>query len=297
MTEKILNLKETALENSREQFQRVEKISEANTLKVLEAMRELKISDAHFKTSTGYAYGDIGREKLDELFAKIFRAESALVRTQFVSGTHALATVLFGILRPNDELLSITGEPYDTMQTVIGHKNFSPGSLKEFGITYRELDFKDGKVDFAEIKNAVTNKTKVALIQRSCGYSMRSPLRISDIEKICAEVHSVNPNCVTFVDNCYGEFVETFEPVEVGADIVAGSLIKNIGGGLAPTGGYIVGKKNLVELASYRLTAPGMGNELGASLGTPRLLYQGLFLAPHVTAQALKSAIFAAGIF
>lgn len=297
MTEKFLNIKAEVLKKSAEQFRRVEEISEQNTQKVLDAMRELKISDAHFKTSTGYAYGDIGREKLDELFAKIFRAESALVRTQFVSGTHALATVLFGILRPGDEMISITGEPYDTMQTVIGYKNNSPGSLKEFGISYRELDLRGGEVDLAAIKNAVTSKTKLALIQRSRGYSIRKPLTVADIEKICAAVKAANKNCVTFVDNCYGEFVEVKEPAEVGADIVAGSLIKNIGGGLAPTGGYIVGKKNLVELASYRLTAPGMGGELGASLGTPRLLYQGLFLAPHVTAQALKSAIFAAGIF
>ena len=297
ITEKILKLKAEVLKKSAEQFQRVEKVSELNTKKVLDAMRELKISDAHFKTSTGYAYGDIGREKLDELFAKIFRSESALVRTQFVSGTHALATVLFGILRPNDEIISLTGEPYDTMQTVIGYKKNSAGSLKEFGIIYREVDLKNNKVDYDAIKNAVTSKTKLVLIQRSRGYSMREPLKISDIEKICTTVKKINPQCITFVDNCYGEFVETLEPIEVGADIIAGSLIKNIGGGLAPTGGYIVGKKNLVELASYRLTAPGMGNELGASLGTPRLLYQGLFLAPHVTAQALKSAIFAAGIF
>lgn len=295
--ERFLGLKKSVLEEIRGQFVHVEEVSEINTLKVLEAMRELKISDAHFKTSTGYAYGDIGREKLDELFARVFRAEAALVRTQFVSGTHALATVLFGILRPNDEMISLTGEPYDTMQTVIGHAHDSRGSLKEFGIGYREVPIKNNKVDFDEIKNAVTSKTKLALIQRSRGYSMREPLTIDDVEKICATVKKINPACVTFVDNCYGEFVETREPVEVGADIVAGSLIKNIGGGLAPTGGYIVGKKNLVELASYRLTAPGMGNELGASLGAPRLLYQGLFVAPHVTAQAIKAAIFAAGIF
>ena len=297
LNEKILKLKSEVLKKSAEQFQRVEEVSEFNTQKVLDAMRELKISDAHFKTSTGYAYGDIGREKLDELFAKIFKAESALVRTQFVSGTHALATVLFGILRPGDEIISVTGEPYDTMQTVIGYKKNSAGSLKEFGISYREIDLKNNKVDLDAIKTAVTSKTKLALIQRSRGYSMRTALTTADIEKICATIKSANKNCVTFVDNCYGEFVETLEPVEVGADIIAGSLIKNIGGGLAPTGGYIVGKKNLVELASYRLTAPGMGNELGASLGTPRLLYQGLFLAPHITAQALKSAIFSAGIF
>ncbi len=297
ISEKFLKLKRKILNEVAENFSRVDEISEINTLKVLNAMRELKISDAHFKTSTGYAYGDIGREKLDELFAKIFKAESALVRTQFVSGTHALATVLFGILRPNDELISVTGEPYDTMQTVIGWKNPARGSLKEFGVNYKEVALRNGKVDLNAVKNSVTAKTKIALIQRSRGYSLRDPLNISDIEKICATIKSVNPNCVTFIDNCYGEFVETAEPIEVGADICAGSLIKNIGGGLAPTGGYIVGKNDLVELSSYRLTAPGMGNELGASLGTPRLLYQGLFLAPHVTAQAIKAAIFAAGIF
>ncbi len=293
----ILDLKAKVLLEAAENFRRVEEISEINTLKVLSAMRALKVSDAHFKTSTGYAYGDIGREKLEELFAAIFKAEAALVRTQFVSGTHALATVLFGILRPGDELISVTGEPYDTMQTVIGWQNPARGSLKEFGVGYKEIALRDGKVDFDEIKRAVTSKTKIALIQRSRGYSLRAPLTISDIEKICATIKTANPNCVAFVDNCFGEFVEIREPVEVGADIIAGSLIKNIGGGLAPTGGYIVGRKDLVELASYRLTAPGMGAELGASLGTPRLLFQGLFMAPHVTAQAVKAAIFAAGIF
>lgn len=296
-SQQLIDLKRVVLKEVADNFRHVDEISEHNTLKVLQAMRRLKISDAHFKTSTGYAYGDIGREKLDELFAEIFCAESALVRTQFVSGTHALATALFGVLRPGDELVSLTGEPYDTLQTVIGHAHAARGSLKEFGVAYRELPLLDGKVDLAAIKNFVMPKTKLAMIQRSRGYSMRDPLTIADIEKICAAVKSVNPNCVTFVDNCYGEFVEPREPVEVGADLVAGSLIKNIGGGLAPTGGYIVGKRDLVELASYRLTAPGMGNELGASLGTPRLLYQGLFMAPHVTAQALKGAIFAAGIF
>ena len=296
-SQRLIDLKRTVLDEVAENFQRVDEISELNTLKILSAMRRLKVSDAHFKTSTGYAYGDIGREKLDELFAEIFFAQAALVRTQFVSGTHALATALFGILRPGDELVSLTGAPYDTLQTVIGHVHASRGSLKEFGVDYRELPLVNGKVDLPAIKNFITPKTRMALIQRSRGYSMRKPLTTADIEKICAAVKAVNPNCVTFVDNCYGEFVETCEPVEVGADMAAGSLIKNIGGGLAPTGGYIVGKRELVELASYRLTAPGMGNELGASLGTPRLLYQGLFIAPHVTAQALKGAIFAAGIF
>ena len=293
----LTDLKQQVIEEAKPYFRRIDEISEINTAKVLDAMRLLKISDAHFKPSTGYAYGDISREKLEELYAAIFRAERALVRTHFVSGTHALATVLFGLLRPGDELVSLTGEPYDTMQTVIGHAHESKGSLKEFGVGYRELPLVDGKVNIDGINDIINNKTKVTLIQRSRGYSMRDPLMIEDIERICAAVKKVNPNCVTFVDNCYGEFVEMREPIEVGADIIAGSLIKNIGGGLAPTGGYIVGRSDLVELASYRLTAPGMGDELGASLGDPRLLYQGLFLAPHVTAQALKGAIFAAGLF
>lgn len=295
--QRLIDLKKIVLDEVAENFGRVEEISSRNTLKVLNAMRRLKVSDAHFKTSTGYAYGDIGREKLDELFAEIFCAEAALVRTQFVSGTHALATALFGILRPGDELVSLTGAPYDTLQTVIGHAHAAAGSLKEFGIDYRELPLANGKVDVDAIKHFLTPRTKLALIQRSRGYSLREPLTTADIERICAAVKAANPACVTFVDNCYGEFVETREPCEAGADLAAGSLIKNIGGGLAPTGGYIVGKAALVEQASYRLTAPGMGNELGASLGTPRLLYQGLFLAPHVTAQALKGAIFAAGFF
>lgn len=296
-SKRLIELKNTVLVELAENFKRVDDISAQNTLKVLDAMRKLKISDAHFKTSTGYAYGDIGREKFDALFAEIFCAEAALVRTQFVSGTHALATALFGILRSGDELVSLTGAPYDTLQTVIGHAHPVKGSLKEFGIKYRELPLRNGKVDVDAIKNFLTSRTKLALIQRSRGYSLREPLTIADIERICAAVGAANPACVTLVDNCYGEFVETLEPCEVGADLAAGSLIKNIGGGLAPTGGYIVGKADLVESASYRLTAPGMGGELGASLGTPRLLYQGLFMAPHVTAQALKGAIFAAGLF
>lgn len=296
-SQRLIDLKNIVLAEVADNFRRVDDVAEQNTLKVLNAMRRLKISDAHFKTSTGYAYGDIGREKLDALFAEVFGAEAALVRTQFVSGTHALATALFGVLRPGDELVSLTGAPYDTLQTVIGHAHAAQGSLKEFGISYRELPLAGGKVDVDAIKHFLTPKTKLALIQRSRGYSLREPLSVADIERICAAVKATNPQCVTFVDNCYGEFVETREPVEVGADMAAGSLIKNIGGGLAPTGGYIVGKAALVEQASYRLTAPGMGGELGASLGTPRLLYQGLFTAPHTTAQALKGAIFAAGLF
>ena len=296
-SQKLVELKQEVLKESQELFARVDAIAEENTLKVLDAMRECKVSDAHFNTTTGYAYDDIGRTKLEELYARIFGAERALVRTQFVSGTHALATVLFGILRPGDELVSLTGKPYDTMQTVIGYENPSPGSLKEFGVLYNELPMIDGKVDMDGIKNVITAKTKMVEIQRSRGYSMRSPLSIADIRAICAEVHRIKPDCICFVDNCYGEFVDTLEPTQAGADIMAGSLIKNPGGGIAPTGGYVAGRDELVELTSYRLTAPGMGDELGASLASNRLLFQGLFLAPHVVAQSIKGAIFAAGMF
>ena len=296
-SQKIVDLKKEVLAQSQELFAHVDAIAEENTLKVLDAMRECKVSDAHFNTTSGYAYDDIGRSKLEELYANIFGAERALVRTQFVSGTHALATVLFGILRPGDELVSLTGKPYDTMQTVIGYDNPSPGSLKEFGVLYNELPMIGGKVDREGIKNVITDKTKMVEIQRSRGYSMRNPLSIADIKAICAEVHRLKPDCICFVDNCYGEFVDMLEPTQVGADIMAGSLIKNPGGGIAPTGGYIVGRDKLVELASYRLTAPGMGDELGASLANNRLLFQGLFLAPHVVAQSIKGAIFAAGMF
>lgn len=296
-SKKITDLKREVLKESEPLFAHIEDVAEANTLKVLDAMRECRVSDAHFNTTTGYAYNDIGRGKLEELYAKIFGAERALVRTQFVSGTHALATVLFGILRPGDELVSLTGKPYDTMQTVIGYDNPSPGSLKEFGVLYNELPMVAGKVDMAHIKDVITDKTKMVEIQRSRGYSMRSPLSIEDIRAITAEVHRIKPDCICFVDNCYGEFVDYEEPTQAGADIMAGSLIKNPGGGIAPTGGYIVGRDDLVELASYRLTAPGMGDELGASLSNNRLLFQGLFLAPHVVSQAIKGAIFAAGMF
>lgn len=296
-SKKILSLKKEVLAESYPHFEHVDEIAESNTLKVLDAMRECNVSEAHFNTTSGYAYDDIGRSKLEELYAKVFGAERALVRTQFVSGTHALATVLFGILRPGDELVSLTGKPYDTMQTVIGYDNPSRGSLKEFGILYNELPMIDGKVDINGIRRVITEKTKVVEIQRSRGYSMRNPLSIQDIRTICAEVHRIRPDCICFIDNCYGEFVDMLEPTQVGADIIAGSLIKNPGGGIAPTGGYIAGRSDLVELASYRLTAPGMGDELGASLSNNRLLFQGLFLAPHVVAQAIKGAIFAAGMF
>ena len=296
-SEELLTLKERVLDELAPSFRRIEQMSEENTLKVLTAMRECKVSDIHFNTSSGYAYDDIGRSKLEELYAKVFAAESALVRTQFVSGTHALATVLFGILRPSDKIVSLTGTPYDTMQTVIGHTASSSGSLKEYGILYDELPLNEGRVDVERIADVLDERTKMVLIQRSRGYSKRPTLLIEDIREICNQVHRLRPDCICFVDNCYGEFVESLEPTQAGADIMAGSLIKNPGGGLAPTGGYIVGREDLVELASYRLTAPGMGAELGASLVNNRLFFQGLFLAPHVVSQALKGALFAAGIF
>ena len=296
-SKEILTLKERVLDELAPSFRRIEQISEENTLKVLTAMRECKVSDIHFNTSSGYAYDDIGRSKLEELYARVFAAESALVRTQFVSGTHALATVLFGILRPGDKLVSLTGTPYDTMQTVIGYTASSSGSLKEYGILYDELPLNEGRVDVERIADVLDERTKMVLIQRSRGYSRRPTLLIEDIREICNQVHRLRPDCICFVDNCYGEFVESLEPTQAGADIMAGSLIKNPGGGLAPTGGYIVGREDLVELASYRLTAPGMGAELGASLVNNRLFFQGLFLAPHVVSQALKGALFAAGIF
>lgn len=294
---KLLEIKQRVLQEARPLFQQIEETAESNTLKVLNAMREVRLSEAHFTTTSGYAYDDIGRQKLDELYAMVFEAEKALVRTQFVSGTHALATVLFGLLRPGDTLLSVTGVPYDTMQTVIGYAHPSPGSLKEFGISYDEVPLQDGRVDLTVLSQKVTPKTKVALIQRSRGYSLRPPLTMENISQICRTIKAIQPHCVCFVDNCYGEFVNLAEPITAGADIMAGSLIKNPGGGLAPTGGYIAGKAALVELAAYRLTAPGMGDELGASLANNRLLFAGLFLAPHVVSQAMKGAIFAAGVF
>ena len=296
-SENLLQLKKQAMAQAAPMFAHIDSIAEVNTLKVLDAMRECQVSEAHFNTTSGYAYDDIGRSKIEELFAKVFGAERALVRTNFVSGTHALATVLFGILRPGDKLVSITGAPYDTMQTVIGYANESPGSLKEFGVLYDELEMIDGKVDMAGIAGKITPDTKMVLIQRSRGYSMRNPLTIEEIGAICQEVKKVKPDCICFVDNCYGEFVDTQEPVQAGADIMAGSLIKNPGGGVALTGGYIAGKSDLVELCSYRLTAPGMGDELGASLANNRMIFQGFFLAPHVVAQAIKGAVFAAALF
>ena len=270
--DQLSTLRADVLERARSAFAHMDEISEQNTKKVLDVMRACRVSDVHFNVSAGYAYSDLGREKLDEVYARVFGAERALVRTQFVSGTHALAAVLFGLLRPGDRLVSITGTPYDTMQTVIGWAHESCGSLKEFGVSYDELPLREGHVDLDSIAHVMTPETKIALVQRSRGYSEREPLSIADIRAVSARIKAANPNCIVFVDNCYGEFVETEEPTAIAdVDIMAGSLIKNPGGGLAPTGGYIAGRSDLVEMASYRLTAPGMGDELGASLVSNRV--------------------------
>lgn len=270
-----------------------------NTEKVITAFRNNMVSDYYLKPTTGYGYSDVGRDTLDLIYAEIFKTEAALVRSQFVSGTHALAVALLGNLRPGDELVGLTGTPYDTMQSIIGYPVKTKGSLVDLGITYKELPMSGEHVDLEAVKKIVTKNTKMVHIQRSCGYSsLRKTISVAEIGRIIAAAKEVNPDVIAYVDNCYGEFIEQKEPTEVGADIMAGSLIKNLGGGLAPTGGYIVGRADLVENASYRLTAPGLGGEMGATLGdTQREFYQGLFLAPHVVQQAVKTAIFAAAVF
>lgn len=270
-----------------------------NTEKVITAFRNNMVSDYYLKPTTGYGYSDVGRDTLDLIYAEMFKTEAALVRSQFVSGTHALAVALLGNLRPGDELIGLTGTPYDTMQSIIGYPVKTKGSLVDLGITYKELPMSGEHVDLEAVKKIVTKNTKMVHIQRSCGYSsLRKTISVEEIGRIIAAAKEANPDVIAYVDNCYGEFIEQKEPTEVGADIMAGSLIKNLGGGLAPTGGYIVGRADLVENASYRLTAPGLGGEMGATLGdTQREFYQGLFLAPHVVLQAVKTAIFAAAVF
>lgn len=270
-----------------------------NTEKVITAFRNNMVSDYYLKPTTGYGYSDVGRDTLDLIYAEIFKTEAALVRSQFVSGTHALAVALLGNLRPGDELIGLTGSPYDTMQSIIGYPVKTKGSLVDLGIIYKELPMNGEHVDLEAVKRIVTKNTKMVHIQRSCGYSsLRKTISVEEIGRIIAAAKEANPDVIAYVDNCYGEFIEKQEPTEVGADIMAGSLIKNLGGGLAPTGGYIVGRADLVENAAYRLTAPGLGGEMGATLGdTQREFYQGLFLAPHVVLQAVKTAIFAAAVF
>lgn len=292
-------IEKTAL-NDVEKYSKIyEEAALFNTEKVMKAFRNYMVSDYYLKPTTGYAYSDVGRENLDAIYAEIFHTEAALVRSQFVSGTHALAVALLGVLRAGDEMIAATGTPYDTMQTIIGSPVKTPGSLVDLGVIYKEIPMQDDKPDLDAICSAITDKTRLIHIQRSCGYSsVRKTLNVAQIGEICAAVKKVKPDVICFVDNCYGEFIEKQEPTEVGADLIAGSLIKNMGGGFAPTGGYIAGRADLVELASYRLTAPGLGGEMGATLGdTAREFYQGLFIAPHVVMQAVKTAIFASAVF
>lgn len=280
-----------------ERFEMIDETAEYNQLKVLKAMQKNKVSTECFNTSTGYGYGDIGRDTLEEVYASLFNTEAALVRPQITCGTHALALALMSNLRPGDELLSPVGKPYDTLEEVIGIRP-SKGSLAEYGITYSQVDLlEDGSFDYDNIKKAINNRTKIVTIQRSKGYATRPSFGVEDIGKLIAFIKSVKPEVIVMVDNCYGELVERVEPTDVGADMVVGSLIKNLGGGLAPIGGYIAGKKECIENAAYRLTSPGLGKEVGATLGVMKDFYEGLFLAPTVVASALKTAIFAANIY
>jgi len=267
-----------------------------NVDKVLQAFRDHRVADLHLQSSTGYGYNDHGRDTLEEIYAQVFRTEDALVRQQIVSGTHAISLALFGVLLPGDELLSL-GQPYDTLQKVIGSDAREPGTLREMGITYREISLGSGAVDPEKVAAAVSPATKMLCLQRSKGYAWRPSLSVAQIGGIIQAVKRNHPRVVIFVDNCYGEFVEKQEPSEVGADLMAGSLIKNPGGGIAPGGGYLVGRRDLVERAAYRLTAPGVGKEIGPSLGSNRLYYQGLFLAPQVVGEAISGAVFAADLF
>jgi cystathionine beta-lyase family protein involved in aluminum resistance len=292
---KVLAWSDKALNDIQEVFSDIHNIREYNQIKVLRAMQEERISDAHFTNTTGYGYGDIGRDALERVYARIFKAEDALVRPQIVSGTHAITLALCGNLRPGDTLLSITGKPYDTLLQVIGIEGENTGSLKEYGVKYKQIELtNNGKIDVEEVVKTISEDTTIKMveIQRSTGYGWRPSLLIDDIEEAIEAIKSVRSNIICFVDNCYGEFIDIREPIEVGADLAAGSLIKNIGGGIAPTGGYVVGKKEYVEQAAFRLTAPGLGKECGSTLGVVRLMFQGLFMAPHVTAEALKSAIY-----
>lgn len=283
----------------RERFAAIDEMAEINQIKVLRAMQKHRVSAACFESSTGYGYDDLGRETLESVYAEIFQTESALVRPQLTCGTHALTVALSAILRPGDELLSPVGKPYDTLEGVIGiKKDNPPGSLREFGIHYAQVDLlSDGSFDYEGIRAAIHDHTRLVTIQRSRGYSTRPTLSVERIGELIAFIREIKPDVICMVDNCYGEFVEEKEPTQAGADLCVGSLIKNPGGGLAPIGGYIVGRQDLIDLCAYRLTAPGLGKEVGATLGVNRSFYQGLFLAPTVTAGALKGAVFAANIY
>lgn len=279
-------------------FKELDEIAFANQEKVLKALQRKNIHDTHFNTSTGYGYDDMGRDDLESIYAEVFGAEDAMVRSQIVSGTHAISACLFGILRPGDELISAVGSPYDTLGNVIGKKHSTVGTLVERGVVYREIPLTPTqKPDIEAIRTAINPQTRMVLIQRSRGYALRPALTVQEIEVLTRAIKQTNPNTIIMVDNCYGEFTDIIEPPQVGIDIMAGSLIKNPGGGLAPAGGYIAGRRDLVEQAAFHITAPGLGKELGASLQSNRLLYQGLFLAPHVVVQALKGACLLAYCF
>ncbi|WP_123040663.1 aminotransferase class I/II-fold pyridoxal phosphate-dependent enzyme [Cohnella candidum] len=287
-----------AEETAGERLRSVDAIVEKNQEKVIRAFQKQKVSDYHFAGSTGYGYNDRGREVLDLVYADVFGAEAAIVRPHLVSGTHTISAALFGCLRPGDELLFVTGSPYDTLHKVIGKPGDGTGSLSDWGIACKTVPLQnDGSMDWDGVASAVSEKTKVFAIQRSRGYDWRPSFTVAQIGDMVRRIKSISPHGIVFVDNCYGEFTEDKEPPEVGADLIAGSLIKNPGGGLAPSGGYIAGRADLVELAAYRITAPGIGGEVGAMLGTTRSLYQGLFLAPLLVGQAVKGSIFAAAVF
>lgn len=297
ISDKVYGFCDEIVKSLEERFKEIDKNAEFNQLKVLKAMQDNMVSEACLLGTTGYGYNDLGREKLEAVYASIFHAEDALVRPQITCGTHALALALMSNLRPGDELLSPVGKPYDTLEEVIGIRP-SKGSLSEYGITYSQVDLlPNGDFDYENIKKAINERTKLVTIQRSKGYQTRPTLSVKRIGELIKFIKDIKPDVICMVDNCYGEFVERIEPTDVGADMVVGSLIKNPGGGLAPIGGYIVGKKECVENAAYRLTSPGLGKEVGASLGILRDFYHGLFLAPTVTAGALKGAIFAANIY
>lgn len=298
-TDETIKLYNQAIIDVENEFKIYDEIREYNQLKVLKAFQEERISDNHFTNSTGYGYGDIGRDTLDLVYARIFNAEKALVRPHFVNGTHALGTALFGNLRPGDTILAVTGSPYDTLHSVIGisgEENI--GSLKEYGVNYNQVDLVDGKINIEKALEMIKEDESIKLIhmQRSTGYGWRNAFQVKELGEAIKAIKELREDLIVFVDNCYGEFIDIIEPTDVGADLIAGSLIKNIGGGIAPTGGYIVGKEKYVEQASYRLTVPGIGAECGCTFGVMKDFYQGLFLAPHVAIEALKGAIFCARI-
>lgn len=297
--EKLLKLAQRAEERAAGQFRRIEGTARWNSQKMLAAFQRARVSESSFVGSTGYGYGDRGRDQLDEVYAYALGAEDALVRYNFVSGTHALTVALFGVLRPGDTVLSATGTPYDTIQGVFGLPGREePGSLRDFGIVYEQIDLlPDGGIDYEELGRELAKDCRMVYVQRSRGYTLRPSLSVAEIERLAGFVKERAPGCLVMVDNCYGEFVEREEPTSHGADLMAGSLIKNPGGGIAPTGGYIAGRRDLVELCSYRLTTPGTGRELGCTLGHSRELFMGAFHAPTVTGEALKTAVFCSALF